>query len=91
MSTAYQTGAALRVVQLGMPNFLSLAAFVVLLVVSLALAFVVEEFLVLVQLHDVIARRRVGQKALPGLPLVQGTVHLQRMAVCAAFGCLRLS
>jgi hypothetical protein len=52
----------------------------------------VEELLVLVQLHDVIARRRVGQKALPGLPLVQGTVHLQRMAVCAAGnGCVRLS
>jgi regulator of protease activity HflC (stomatin/prohibitin superfamily) len=41
MSTAHQAGVALRVVQLGMPNFLSLAAFVVLLVVSLVLAFVV--------------------------------------------------
>jgi regulator of protease activity HflC (stomatin/prohibitin superfamily) len=41
MSTAQQAGAVLRVGQLGMPNFLSLAAFVVLLVVSLALAFAV--------------------------------------------------
>jgi regulator of protease activity HflC (stomatin/prohibitin superfamily) len=41
MSTSQQAGPALRVGQLGMPSFLSLAAFAVLLVVSLALALLV--------------------------------------------------
>ena len=36
----------------------------------------VEELLVLVQLHDVIARRRIGQKAVPRLALVQGAVSV---------------
>ena len=44
----------------------------------------VEELLVLIQLHDVIARRRVGQEAAPGFALVQGAVLLPRTAVYTA-------
>jgi regulator of protease activity HflC (stomatin/prohibitin superfamily) len=44
MSTAQQAGRALREAQTGMPNFLPVAVFAILLVVSLALAFFVGTF-----------------------------------------------